>query len=387
MIKIEDNKKCCGCTACESICAHCAISMKKGNDGFLYPEVDSSKCINCRLCEQVCPILSDSTIRKEDLEIYACYNPVDEVRKQSTSGGLFFLMAKYIISQKGVVFGVAFNEQFDVKYIECETLEQVSKCRGSKYVQANPSGYFVRIKKLLLSGRKVFFTGTPCHVQGLIAYLRKPYSNLYTMDFVCMGIPSSELWNSYLDNYFDRNKIQSITFKSKNKGWHNWRFNLVEGDIEKIIHPVDNPYFRLYLSHLSLRPSCRNCPAKGIERVSDVTVADCWGIDKVNPKFDDDKGCTLMICHSVKGKELYQNIEPLIVTTDYQREYVEKYNPYSVKSVNLTSEADKFLADYQKHGAYYILKKYGELSYLKKIKKFIKQYTIKIIFERIQRKY
>ncbi len=194
---LDIGRECCGCEACRSICPRHCISMKKDNEGFLYPVRKTEDCINCNLCEKVCPVLYPVNNAKEKF-VFAAFNINETVRLQSSSGGLFTLIAEKIIERGGVVFGACFDGNWNVVHDYTDTIEGLTKFRGAKYVQSYIGNSFIKVKNFIESGREVLFTGTPCQVAGLKKFLKKPYSNLFTIDLVCHGVPSPWVWKKYL---------------------------------------------------------------------------------------------------------------------------------------------------------------------------------------------
>ena len=313
MIKITDKHKCCGCTACVNVCPKNCISMSADREGFLYPVVDFVKCIDCGLCEQVCPVLRPVKNETEPL-VYAAVNNDESVRLQSSSGGIFTLLAESVLDRGGIVFGACFDQNWNVVHDYTETKEGLAKFRGSKYVQSHVGNCFIQVKTFLDSGREVLFSGTPCQVAGLKNYLRKPYSNLFTVDLVCHGVPSPEVWKKYLQETVSRaygikkkkvvnfgDYISDISFRAKDKGWKNFTVKIIfrNGKIEMMPF-FENPYMKAFLSNLSLRPSCYACPVKLHHVQSDISLADFWGVNEINPELDDDKGCGLVLINCVE---------------------------------------------------------------------------------------
>ena len=188
---------CCGCAACEQRCPTSCIVMREDEEGFLYPQTDTSKCIDCGLCEKVCPVLNQGEKRKP-LHVYAAKNTKTRIRLQSSSGGIFTHIAEQIIQKNGVVFGARFDENWAVEHACTETLEGLAAMRGSKYVQSRIGRTYRQAKEFLESGRPVLFSGTPCQIRGLKLFLAKEYENLLTVDLVCHGVPSPEIWRQYL---------------------------------------------------------------------------------------------------------------------------------------------------------------------------------------------
>ena len=329
MISITDKAKCCGCTACVQRCPKHCISLNEDKEGFLYPIVDKETCVDCGLCEKVCPALNISDERIP-LRVYAAKHKDDEIRMKSSSGGVFTLLAEQIIDEDGVVFGARFDDSWEVIHDYTEIKEGLEAFRGSKYVQSRIGNTFQQAEKFLKEGRKVMFTGTPCQIAGLKHYLRKEYSNLLAVDFVCHGVPSPKVWRAYLDEtiareVFEKNTvslhaknrskfIQSIEFRSKSTGWKKYSFSLTlaKAETEDEKNTVflsskfyDNPYMQAFLSDYTLRPSCYQCVCKSGRSGANITMGDFWGIEKIKPEFDDDKGSGLILNYLIKGLDLY----------------------------------------------------------------------------------
>lgn len=324
MIHIEEKRDCCGCESCVQACPRCCISMREDKEGFLYPEVDRDLCVDCHLCERVCPVLNQGEERRPS-RVYAAKNKEEEVRRRSSSGGIFTLLAERVIAEDGVVFGARFDECWRVVHGYTETREGLSAFRGSKYVQSRIGDSYRQAEAFLKSGRKVLFSGTPCQIAGLRLYLRKAYENLLTVDFICHGVPSPGVWREYLREEIARQRagknsvlshpnrdqgdicVANISFRDKRLGWKKFSFALTlsvpDGHGAKntvlLSEPLDkNVYLRGFLSDLYLRPSCYACPAKCLKSGSDVTIGDFWGIRRVFPDFDDDKGVSVLLIHT-----------------------------------------------------------------------------------------
>lgn len=353
MIQISNKSKCCGCTACVSICPKQCITMREDEEGFLYPMVDSSLCIDCNLCKKICPELH-SKERREPLNVYAAKHKNEQVRLASSSGGIFTLLAERIIDEGGVVFGARFNNNWNVIHDYTETKKGLTAFRGSKYVQSYMGNCYQKVKFFLQQGRKVMFTGTPCQIAGLKNYLRKDYDNLLTVDVVCHGVPSPKVWRIYLNEIArkggknsvlfhpisEKQEIKSINFRSKSTGWKKYSFALIlsgaTADEEKntvLLSSIftENPYMNAFLSNLSLRPSCYDCPAKSGKSGSDITIADFWGIEEVLPEFDDDKGISLILSYTEKGIYWLKGLNCEYTKVDYQT--AQKNNPFISTSV------------------------------------------------------
>lgn len=346
MIQIKDKSACCGCSACYAICPKQCITLSADKEGFLYPVVNEDMCIDCGLCEKVCPVLHPKK-KEAQPDVFAVINTDEKIRLQSSSGGVFTLIAEKVIDKGGVVFGARFNENWEVVHDYTETKEGLSYFRGSKYVQSKIDSSFIQVKTFLDSGREVLFSGTPCQVAGLRNYLRKPYPNLLTVDLVCHGVPSPEVWKKYLRETVYRaygiknsklainwgNYISDINFRAKDSGWKKYSFKIEYKDKRIEIQPFfENTYMNVFLANLSLRPSCYNCPAKLHNMQGNITIADFWGVDKINPALDDDKGCGLVLINDKKELDLLYNLDCILVHQEL--DHVVKFNSCILSSVN-----------------------------------------------------
>lgn len=363
-MKLVDKDKCCGCSACISVCPKGCISMSEDKEGFLYPIVDSVKCIDCGLCEKVCPVLHPLKNEAEPL-VYTAINNDESIRMQSSSGGIFTLLAEYVIENGGVVFGACFDRDWNVVHDYTETKEGLVRFRGSKYVQSNVGNSFSQVKIFLDAGREVLFSGTPCQVAGLKNYLRKPYPNLLTVDLVCHGVPSPYVWRKYLQETvckayrIKKNKsavnicdyISDIKFRAKDKGWKKYSFKIEYKDGRIEINPFyENPYMNIFLSNLSLRPSCYVCPAKLNNVQSDITLADFWGVNKIDPNIDDDKGCGLLFLNNKEKIGLLYSLQCMLFNQSLDN--VSKYNPSILYSVNKPGNRKFFFLVFRMIGFY-----------------------------------
>ena len=339
MTQIAENNLCCGCAACIQRCPKKCITLRVDNQGFLYPQVNKSICIDCGLCEKVCPVLNEATPHLP-LNVYAAINKDEKIRLESSSGGIFTLLAEKTINEGGVVFGARFDEDWQVKLDYTECIEGIAAFRGSKYVQARTGNTYKEAEYFLKAGRKVLFTGSPCQIAGLKMFLRKEYDNLLAVDFVCHGVPSPKVWEIYLQellaskgeintvsfspnqtNVSERNApIVGISFRDKTLGWKKFSFVLrqnltkvaADGEENSVsfsdMHR-DNTFMRLFLFDVILRPSCYDCHCKEGKSGADITIADFWGIGNVSPEMDDDKGTSLILVQTLKGKHAFSLLD------------------------------------------------------------------------------
>lgn len=356
MIQIKDKSQCTGCTACFNSCSHEAIRMEYDSYGHSYPVVNVEKCTECGLCERVCPLLHKEDFARDEekgihsLPVYACFSKKEEIRKSSTSGGLFSVLAEYVISRGGIVCAAEFDRRFHIHHVFVDRIGDLNRLKGSKYAQSELGYAFSEVRKELRVGKEVLFVGTPCQVAGLKFFLRKDYPNLYTCDFICMGISSPVLWEEYLDNFENREHIRRILFKDKRRGWHNWQMLIEYPNKEKIQEGYENPFFNSYLNHITFRPSCFRCPYRRVHRMSDFTIADCWGIDQFNPSFDDNKGCTTLILQNEKAESVFEQLKSQVHYMEYPIENVIRYNPHICSSVSVHPMTEQFYLSYWKEG-------------------------------------
>ena len=326
MIHITDNSKCCGCSACVSVCPRECINMCEDKEGFLYPTVDLSNCIDCQLCEQICPEIHPKS-HVIPIKTLAAYNPNQNIREKSSSGGIFSLISESVIKNGGVVFGAEFDSNWGVRHTFVETIEELSRLRGSKYVQSVIGNTYIEAKHFLLSGRKVLYSGTPCQIAGLKNYLRKDYQNLLTIDIVCHGVPSPLVWEKYLESVTIK-PVTCISFRDKRDGWKGYKVKIssTQEDINNIDEIfLENRFMQVFLSDLSLRPSCYTCKFKSGSSGSDITLGDFWGIDRIDPAIDDDRGMSLIIVHTSKGEHAIDECG----MKSYEKDYLEavEFNP------------------------------------------------------------
>ncbi|MGN1134512.1 MAG: Coenzyme F420 hydrogenase/dehydrogenase, beta subunit C-terminal domain [Oscillospiraceae bacterium] len=275
----------------------------------------------------------------------ACYNKDDKIRMKSSSGGVFYLLAKYVIENGGVVFGAKFNKDWEVIHSYAETLDGISDFMGSKYVQSSMGNTYKDVLQFLKQDRLVLFSGTPCQVYGLKAFLGKNYDNLITVDFVCHGVPSKKVWRKYINSVTSKSVLTEINMRDKSSGWskynYSWKISYKSGE-EKFINQHNIPYMRGFTSDYYLRPSCYKCCFKGTERISDFTLGDYWGIWEIQPDMDDDKGTSLILIHTEKGIHIFETLSDFMV---YQPAILDKAvqkNPSIVISSTKTNKRAEF---------------------------------------------
>lgn len=368
MINIKNKSKCCGCGACYNACPVNAVTMQEDEYGFKYPQIDKEKCTKCGLCERVCPMLRVSEQNKKLPIAYAAYSKNEEIRKQSSSGGIFTLIAEYIIKQGGVVFGAQFDDEFKVVHACVDNISDLNKFRGSKYVQSDINESYKKAKEILQENKKVLFTGTPCQIEGLKSFLNKEYENLYTQDIICHGVPSPLVWEKYKEYRLDKDKQipMQIAFRNKDTGWKLFNMKFEYSDFSYKKNQKEDLFMKAFLKNTCLRDSCYNCAFKDENKVSDITLGDYWGIQNIHPEMDDDKGISAVIINSPKGQVLFDEIKQDLIWKETEYENVKKYNTALVKPVKKDPNRKMFF------------KKLDKLSF----DKLVEKYTYKPSFFR-----
>ena len=346
MNRLPEKSHCTGCAACYAVCARKAITMGTDNEGFRYPVVDGGLCVKCGMCAKVCPSLS-ADVSRLPLAVYAARAKNDGLREQSSSGGVFSLLARSTIDKGGLVFGAAFDhDDRHVFHRSADSETGLAELRGSKYVQSEMGGCFSQVDAALKSDRKVLFSGTPCQIAGLRHYLEMTngarMDNLLLVDVACHAVPSPAVWRKYLEKrvgcaYGERTgeagKVRRIFSRCKSSGWKRYSILLcfANGKEYRSVFGED-PYMRGFLAELYNRPSCHNCPSKGLRSGSDLTIADYWGVAGRFPEMDDDKGTSLVLINSEKGREAFGAICDKMEYVESDYAHARETNPAIMRS-------------------------------------------------------
>lgn len=313
MISITEKKNCCGCSACVQVCTKNCISLKEDFEGFLYPSVNTSICINCGLCEKVCPIIKSehNSCHCANPQAYIAYIKNDDIRCSSSSGGLFTAFATEVLTNKGIVFGASFDNEFQVYHTAVTTVDELAKLRGSKYLQSRIEKTYIETQKYLKNNRTVLFTGTACQIAGLKAFLGREYDNLITIDVLCHGVPTPKLWKKYLNEQQRKHgaTLKRVSFRDKKLGWRSFSMLLEfsNGIKYECIHKHDL-FMRFFTGNICLRPSCHCCCFKGMDRPSDISLGDCWGVENHMPEMFDEKGVSVLLVHTERGRKYVEKI-------------------------------------------------------------------------------
>lgn len=302
---------CCGCSACVDICPEGAISMIQDREGFYYPKIENSLCNNCRKCEQVCVIKRKIEMQKEQVPLYLGVQAKNQRNRfSSSSGGIFSILAQYVIGNKGIVYGAGYGSHMKVVHQEVVDMAQLVRIKGTKYVQSEMNGVYRSIEKNLKNNKWVLFCGTSCQAQALLFFLKRDYEKLIVVDLVCYGVPSPGIWIKYVKHleYVHNGKMSDFSFRDKrNADDGHLRSYIIDG--KEHVDSLYNDFFcKMYFRNKIIRPSCHNCKFCTVDRGSDFTIGDFWGIEDVRSDMNDGMGTSMVIVHTDKAKEIWKKI-------------------------------------------------------------------------------
>lgn len=358
--KICNKDKCTGCMVCINVCKFGAIEQGVDGEGFNVPKIINDKCTECGMCIKKCP--SNKKVHKNRPEkVYAGWSTDNKIRMNSTSGGVFSEISKYIINNHGVVYGCGMDGENIAKHIRITTNKELSVLRGSKYVQSQTLGVYKSVCEDLKSGKKVLFSGTGCQVAALKNYLEKDYMNLITIDVLCHGVPSPKILSEYLmkkQKEFE-STIKNVYFRDKSYGWNDFSMKILfnNGKVYKKITYRDK-YIRGFLDEYFLRKCCHTCAYTGVERVSDFTLADYWGYrSQVYEDYDDNKGVSMILINTTKAESILNNLTG-IVKFERTLENAVKGNRCLKEPFPMNPNREEFWSEYKNKGYEYIEEKY-----------------------------
>ena len=356
-LKNKDKTLCSGCTACKIACPRNAIKMIEDSEGFKYPVIDKNICINCGICIKICPNIEKNE-KNNIIEVYGVKHKNEEERATSRSGGVFVALSDKVLQENGIIYGAKLNEDFSVSHSRATNVEERFELKGSKYIQSDMKDTIRNVKKDILEGKKVLFSGTACQVAGVNKILGDK-ENLVTCDLICHGVPSNKIFREflkYLEEKYNK-KIKSFNFRDKKFGWEShWETTTFEDN-----SIISTQYFRnLFYRHNILRPACYKCNYANTHRPADITIADFWGIDEINPEFNDNKGVSLIIINSEKGRELFENVKQDLTIIPCSIEECIKHTYTLSKPTPISDERENFWHDYNEQDFDYIIEKYAK---------------------------
>lgn len=364
IVLFNDKKDCCACGACMNICPKGAISMIEDETGFVYPHIDEEKCIECGACKRACSF-QNSVIENQPLKCYAAVNKSQEQIMKSASGGIFAAIAANMIKNGGIVYGVTLdfnNGQANPHHISIESIDELYKLQGSKYVQSFTEYSYKEIKEHLRNDRLVLFSGTPCQVDGLYGYLGKEYDNLFTIDLICHGVPSARMFNDYLQckaKQQGASEVIGYAFRDKSKGWGmNGRIDLrmPNGNKKSLYRPARLESYNTYFLDGSIyRENCYTCKYACSRRPGDLTIGDYWGIESEHPEiannsnYNLEKGISSIIVNSNKGKEILNNTQLNLELIETEFSKIAKKNKQLNAPSKIPDNRTKILSQYVKN--------------------------------------
>ena len=342
-------KECCGCAVCVNICPKHCIRMAQNEEGFFYPEIQVENCVNCGACEKVCPVLEGRYVANTDLkETWAVQNTDQGILMNSSSGGMFTALACVVFDMSGCVFGAAFSEDFKrLHHIMAETPEELHRLRGSKYLQSETEKCYLLAEEQLKQDRWVLFCGTPCQIAGLRGFLGRDFDRLIMVDVICHGTPSVLLWQAYLKHIEDKigGRAVAVSFRDKKEGWKNFGIKITtEGEKVYYCPRQKDPYMKMFLKNICLRESCYHCKVKETGPVSDITIGDLWGAEKIIPEMDSTFGISLAVVHTEKGRQFFEKMKESMAVASVDYVQALSYNPVMVRSVKRPDERDSFFS-------------------------------------------
>ncbi len=372
-LNLRNKYDCNGCGICTLVCPKQCIHMEQDVEGFYYPVINEKECIHCNKCKNIC-----SNFKRKisyDRQAFIAINSNEKNRSKSASGGMFIILARYVINKGGIVFGVRYDDKLNVIHDEAKTLEECEKFMGSKYVRSDCLNIYTRICEYLEQDRWVLFTGTPCQCNALKIYLGKDYEKLIICEIICHGNPSPKIFRKYIDEKekIKNKKIIDIKFRSKENGWNNSTPIIEYFDGEK---EEDDILYRAFMAELISRPSCYQCEFVDSNRVSDFTIGDMWGIEKIRPELNDGKGVSLIVISSDKAKKILEEVRNEMKLEKVDIELAFSYNHHTrVKENKNRSQFFRKIND--TNSIIKLMKRYSKKSLIDKIKSRMKRYLKK----------
>lgn len=370
----QNAAQCCGCGACADVCPKGAITMVR-RDGFDYPQVDESLCVDCGLCKKVCAFQREKISESNCIAAYACRN-ADEVRMKSSSGGIFTALSDRVLESGGAVYGACFDSTMVLRHTKAMTSQQRDAMRGSKYIQSTLAGIYRQVKANLKEGLPVLFTGTPCQVAALKAFLGKEQENLLTVDVICHGVPSPDVWAQFVA-YINRKyngQMTDYAFRNKAVSWRRYSPKVRFADGRQVgENNHTGAFIELFRYDVCMRPSCTGCRFASLHREGDITIGDFWGIENVLPQLDDSKGVSAVMVNSEKGEKAILALEAGLELTPCTQEQIAARQPNLICPSRFSNKAEAFQKDMQTMEFSAILKKYTRVGVKRRVIDLLKK--------------
>lgn len=378
MICIENKEKCCGCAACSNICPRSCIKMMVDEEGFLYPQINKDDCINCGLCDRVCPEINYVS-DKGNIKCLAVQCVEKKDRARSTAGGGVTPLANWVLENRGVVYGAAYDKDFVVKHIAIDNIQELGKIQGSKYVQSVTGNVYREIKDTLKQGRMVLFSGTPCQVAGLYNFLKvvklDQSEKLLTVSVACRAVPSPMIFEKYIEMQKSKfgGAIESVCCRDKFYGYSYSTMSIYSSDKTKHkdyhCSVESDEWLRCFFSGVCDRPCCESCEFDG--PIGDFQIGDYFRVKETAPELDDNLGTTRMVIGSEKGLKLFEKIQDGYRYKEISNEQLKRTTQNALSTFGKDKgKRDVFFADAHKLSGEELFEKY----YPRTIKVTILQY-------------
>lgn len=374
-----DNDTCTGCSACMNVCPTDAITMQPDAEGFYRPTINNEKCICCLKCEKTCPVINPLERNPESDKLFAAWHKNGLIRACSSSGGAFSALAQAVLKDGGCVVGAAFDDNLHLSHVLISSLGELYKLQASKYIQSEISDIYRRMTPFLTKGKKVLFCGTPCQVAGAKSYFGSKYGgNLILVDFVCHGTPSPHFFQKYISWLSTKvGNIHDYLFRNKDKGWYDATRRIsTDSNSERRLKGVLDAYWTGFMDNLCLQETCYNCPFVGLQRNSDITIADFWGIGKkfkFNFPDEIEKGISMVMCNTTNGFGVFNSAAENLEFKERTMEEVVTGNQTIVRSCRRPAKRDTFYQDLDRMPFPKFAEAYLKPSFKARIIKFMRE--------------
>ena len=360
ILNMIEKAACTGCGACRDALPE-EIEMRSDNEGFLYPYFVDGRDSSSATAEQVCHAFQGQKVNNRRLKSFIAWEKDDRIREASSSGGIFSALAEKTISEGGIVAGASFDSSLHLRHTTATSQQDYLPMRGSKYVQSDTRGIFRQVQESLNHGTKVLFTGVPCQISGLYHFLGKNYDNLFTCDVICYGVPSPGVFAAYVA-YLEKkvkSKVVDYQFRSKALGWNKQSVSVKYANGKrKKYRTTFCPFHTWFGLHLSLRPACFQCQFRVLDRESDMTIGDFWGIESFRPDLDISKGISIILANSEKAMSYLEELKDQLYLEECPIEWPLKKNRYLVMNYPVPPQRTKFFSDYNSMPIEKLIKKY-----------------------------